>query len=259
MSEKDTWNPTQYERFKNERSRPFFDLVALIRPRPGMKVVDLGCGTGELTLELKRKLSGSTVLGIDSSAAMLERAAVFREDGLTFAKGEIEGFSEKGTIDLLFSNAALQWVPDHAELLRRLVAALRPGGQIAVQVPSNFDYPSHVIARELAEESPFREALGGYYRAPGVLTPEEYAVKLHELTGTAPEVFLRVYGHLLGSRDEVLEWVKGTLLTDYQKRMPPELFDRFLAEYRRRLIPRLPDSRPFFYPFKRLLMWAQLP
>ncbi len=139
----------------------------------------------------------------------------------------------------------------------RLTDALRNGGQVAVQVPANFDYPSHTVARELAHEEPYREALAGYVREKPVLEPQEYATLLDRLGYREQHVRLQVYVHYLESRAEVVEWVKGSLLTDYQKRMPEALFEQFLAEYRTRLLPRLEDRRPFFYPFKRILFWGR--
>lgn len=253
----DPWNPAQYERFRDERSRPFYDLLALVRLRPGLRVVDLGCGTGELTRKLHERLAAIETLGLDNSDAMLAQAAFHAGGGLRFEKGDIAAFAPPAPYDLVFSNAALQWVPDPEATLAGLTAAtVAPGGQLAVQVPANHDHPSHVAAHELAAESPFREALGGYVRATPVLAPEAYAALLDRLGYRDQHVRLQVYAHHLASRDEVAEWVRGTLLTDYERRLPPALFARFLDRYRQRLRDRLPDTRPFFYPFKRILLWA---
>ena len=250
------WNPEQYERFRGERAQPFFDLMALVQPRPEMRVVDLGCGTGELTRELHRHLGARETLGIDSSPAMLGKAADFAGDGLRFEQGDIATFAPEGEYDLVFSNAALQWLPDHESLVRRLARALTPCGQIAVQVPANADHPSHLTAFAVASEPPFAEALAGYVRQWPVLAPERYATLLHELGFRQQHVRLQVYGHELESREAVVEWVRGTLLTDYQRWMPAELWPAFLARYRERLMPRLNDTHPFFYPFKRILFWG---
>ena len=256
MAAQADWNPEQYERFRHERAQPFLDLMALVRPRPAMRVVDLGCGTGELTQRLHRHLEARETLGIDTSAAMLERAAAFAGDGLRFAAGDLAALPGDGGFDLVFSNAAVQWVDDHPALLPRLVAALAPGGQLAIQVPANHDHPSHTVAAAVAAEPPFRAALAGYVRRSPVLAPEDYAALLDRLGAREQHVRLQVYGHHLASREAVVEWVRGTLLTDYQRRLAPELFDRFLARYRERLLPDLPDTRPHFYPFKRILLWA---
>jgi trans-aconitate 2-methyltransferase len=251
-----TWDPGQYHRFAAERTAPFDDLLSLVRPVPGGRVVDLGCGSGELTARLHRHLEAAETLGLDSSPAMLERAEAVAGGGLRFQLGDIAEFTEGGW-DVAFSNAALHWLPDQEGLLGRLVAGLDPGGQLAVQMPANHDHPSHLVAAEVAAEEPFRTALGGYRRVSPVQAPEWYSELLDRL-GLAPQhVRLQVYLHHLASRDDVVEWVKGTLLTDYESRMSPELFEEFLVRYRRRLLPHLEESRPYRYPFKRLLLWGQ--
>jgi trans-aconitate 2-methyltransferase len=257
---RDVWDPTQYDRFRDERSRPFFDLLGLVRPKEAMRVVDLGCGTGELTRSLHHRLQAKETLGIDSSASMLERSRAFEGDRLSFARREITELvasTPPGRWDLVFSNAALHWVPDHPGLLARLTSALAPEGQLAIQVPANHDHASQLVAAEVAGEPPFGEALQGFVRRSPVLPPEEYAVLLDGLGYREPHVRLAVYGHRLASRDEVVEWVKATLLTDYQSRMADDLFPRFLERYRERLRLRLSDARPYFFTFKRILLWAQ--
>jgi trans-aconitate 2-methyltransferase len=252
----DSWDPGQYERFAAERAAPFHDLLALVRPVPGGRVVDLGCGNGRLTAQLHRRLEAAETLGLDSSPAMLEQAAGLAGDGVRFEEGDIAEFAEGGW-DVIFSNAALHWLPDHAALFGRLVGGLRPGGQLAVQMPANHDHPSHLVAAEVAGTEPFRTALGGHRRESPVQPPEWYADLLDRL-GLAPQhVRLQVYLHHLAARDEVVEWVRGTMLTDYQSRMPEDLFEVFLATYRARLLPHLEDSRPYRYPFKRLLLWGR--
>ena len=253
----DTWNPTQYEKFQAERNEPFFDLMALVRPQPGMRVADLGCGTGELTRLLHQHLQARETVGIDRSGAMLARSAAFAGAGLHFEQGDIATFSAGQGYDLIFSNAAIHWVPEHEALLGRLAASLAEGGQLAIQVPANHDYPTHTVADAVAAESPFREALGGYARRSPVLAPEQYALVLHRLGCRAQHVRLQVYGHYLPSRDGVVEWVKGTLLTDYESRLPADLFAQFLRRYRELLLPCLEEATPFFYPFKRILFWGQ--
>jgi trans-aconitate 2-methyltransferase len=250
------WDPEQYARFRAERSKPFYDLLALVQPRPGMRIVDLGCGTGELTQVLHRKLQALETTGIDASAEMLEKTAAVAGDGLRFQRGDIADFGAAGAYDLVFSNAALHWVEDHPALLRRLAGSLAAAGQLAVQVPANQAEATHVEAGALAAEEPYRSALAGASMRQTVLAPEAYALLLHELGFTVQHVRLEVYLHVLPSRDEVLEWVKGSLLADYRSRLPSELYARFVATYRERLLARLRDVRPYPFPFKRILLWG---
>ncbi len=277
----DTWNPRQYDKFEREREQPFVDLLALVRPKPGMRVVDLGCGTGKLTRAMHEQLGARDTVGIDRSASMLAgtRDAALPPN-LRFEAGTIEDFVAADGArrrhpsirsgcpervegqpyrgwDLLFSNAALHWVEDHERLIGQLAAALAPEGQLAFQVPAQHDTLTHLLAEELAASEPFLPAFGGWRRSQPVLTPDAYARLLYRCGFSDPNVRLIVYPHILGSRDDVVEWVKGTLLTEYQRHLPADVFEPFVAEYRRRLLAQLDDSRPFFYPFKRILCWGQ--
>src|SRR5579871_4158056 len=159
----DAWNPVQYERFKKERAQPFHDLLAGVRPAPGGRAVDLGCGTGELTRALHARLQAAETVGIDNSAAMLEKAKAHAGGGLRFETGDIARFEGKD-LAVVFSNAALHWVPDHPAYWSRIGSWLAPGGQLAVQMPSNEDHPSHACARAVAGQPPWRERLGGFVR-----------------------------------------------------------------------------------------------
>src|SRR2546427_1145903 len=157
------WDPDRYHKFQSERSAPFVDLLGLVKVREGLEVVDLGCGTGELTKKLADALPGSDVTGIDNSPQMLLRAeaesGARTRPGLRFQLASIESLD--GEWDLIFSHAALHWVEDHNSLLPRLFRMLRPGGQLAVQMPSNHGHATHVLITEIAGEEPFRGALGG--------------------------------------------------------------------------------------------------
>lgn len=253
----DGWNPAQYNRFRAERQQPYLDLIGLIEAQPRMRVIDLGCGTGELTRLLHDRLPDADTLGLDSSAAMLADSAAFATGGLRFAAGDIGAFAAEPPYDLIVSNAALQWLPDHAALFARLARGLAAGGQLAVQMPDNYDHPSHTVAAAVAGEAPFRDALGGFAIVRPVQSAEWYAALLHQLGFTRQHVRAQIYPHVLASRDAVIEWVKGTLLTAYQRRLPADLWPAFLDRYRQQLLPQLSEQRPYFYPFKRLLIWAR--
>ncbi|HEY4220941.1 MAG TPA: methyltransferase domain-containing protein [Myxococcota bacterium] len=262
----DAWDPGQYEKFREERAQPFYDLVKLVIPKRAMRVVDLGCGTGELTRELHRHVKAASTIGVDSSSAMLERTQeVASEPGLSFAQGALESWSPPGSdVDLLFSNAALHWVPDHPAFIARAFAMLSVGGQLAVQMPANQDHASHVVAEELAREAPFVDALHGVAARQTVLPVEQYAVLLLRAGFRAQNVRTQVYVHRLPNKGGVVEWVKGAMLTDLKRRMSDALYAQFLEAYRERLLARLsdePSSRstqaPYLYTFKRVLFVAE--
>ena len=253
----DTWEPETYARFAAERSRPFFDLLDLVEPIPGGRAVDLGCGTGELTRELHRRSRAAETVGIDSSDAMLAKAAAFAGEGLRFERGDVAAFARRGEYDLVFSNAALHWVADHPALLARLAAALKPGGQLAFQVPDNFEHASHRAAERAAAEEPFRSVLRGAAHPRHVLVPEAYAAILFRLGFEEPRVELRVYGHRLDSREGVVKWVEGSLLSEYRRGLAQPLYEEFVKRYRARLFAMIPDERPYFFTFRRILAWGR--
>ena len=253
------WDPDQYERFRAERARPFWDLVALVQPCPGGRAVDLGCGTGELTKELHRVLEASETVGIDSSATMLERARLLAGAGLRFEEGDIATW-EPAPFDVVFSNAALHWLPDHRRLLARLTRALPVGGQLAVQVPANTDHPSHTVGMEIAGESPFMDYFADDPPSDPttrVLAPEEYAEILDQLGFAEQHVRLQVYVHNLDSSADVVEWVKGTYLTYFRTRLTDERYELFVELYRRRLLDVIGEREPYLYTFKRILFWGR--
>jgi trans-aconitate 2-methyltransferase len=257
----DAWNPEQYEKFAAERSQPFWDLAALVEDRPIGRAVDLGCGTGALTAELAARRRIGAMLGVDSSPAMLADAAAHAGPTVRFEHGDIGRWTSPGDVDLVFSNAALQWVPDHQGVVARWWAALAPGGQLAVQIPANAGHPSHRIAAEVASSEPFRAAVGGAPPADAVaanvLDPVQYAILLDHLGAERQHVRLQVYGHRLARSADVVEWVKGTSLTRFQRVLPGDLYERFVDEYRRRLLVAIGDTAPYFYPFKRILFWGR--
>ncbi len=250
------WNPDVYNQFKAERYAPFYDLLGLVTVKNDLSVIDLGCGTGELTRKLADALPGSQVTGIDTSAEMLEKAKTFATDHLHFSQQSIENAVAGGsTWDIVFSNAAVQWVEDHETLLPRIISLVKKGGQLAIQVPSNHHHVSHVAIRELAERAPYREALNGWIRTSPVLSIEQYARILFENGGHNINVFEKVYPHVLEDAKAVVGWTSGTALVPYMDKLPAALKDSFLNEYTATLTKALPGS-PVFYPFNRTLMVA---
>jgi len=257
------WNPKQYHKFQAERSAPFFDLLSLVEVRPNLRVVDLGCGTGELTRQLADSLPNSNVTGLDSSAQMLEKAAMYADadpstslrTSLRFEQGDQAQLT--GEWDLIFSNAALQWSENHAELIPYLYRRLRPGGQITVQVPSNHNHISHQLYRETASEEPFKSILNGFQRYAPVLAIDEYARLFFEGNAENIIVFEKVYAHVLEDADAVVEWISGTALVPYFERLG-EHKEEFLTVLRQKMRAALPES-PVFYPFRRTLFSAGKP
>jgi trans-aconitate 2-methyltransferase len=250
------WNPDCYRKFQTERFAPFEDLFRLLNVRDGMKVVDLGCGTGELTRQLADRLPGSDVLGMDKSPEMLSRAQEQARAGLRFELGDIETMS--GEWDLVFSHAVIHWVDNHHSLVPRLLSLVRPGGQLAAQLPSNFSHPTHTLITETAREEPFRTALNGWTRTPPVLSIDAYAELLYAHSATDITVFEKIYPHVLEDADALAEWNRGTALVPYFERLPQELREPFLERYRAKLRQRW-TTRPAFYAFRRTLFVATRP
>lgn len=254
----DVWSPSQYERFKAERSRPFYDLLALVQPARAPTVLDLGCGTAELTADAHRKLGARRTVGVDLSESMLEKGRALGVPGLDLQRGDIAQWLAAATerFDVVLSNAALHWIPDHPLLFAKVASRLAPGGQLAVQMPVNHEQPPAAVAVALAGEEPFATALGGAHDERPILSVEAYARLLHELGFRETIVRMQVYTHLLPDRGAVVEWVKGTTLTWYEERLGPELFATFLARYRTKLYDALADERPFVFTFRRLFLWG---
>jgi len=251
------WNPNLYLKFQAERSAPFYDLLALVEVRPHLKAIDLGCGTGELTRELADKLPSSDVTGLDSSKEMLDvaRAASISTPNLHFVQGDQSQL--KDDWDLIFSNAALQWSENHAELMPNLYKRLKPGGQLAVQIPSNHNHISHQIYRETANEELFKFVLNGFQRYAPVLTIDDYARIFFNCGADNIVVFEKTYPHVLQDADAVVEWISGTALIPYFERLG-EHKEAFVESIREKLRAAMPDS-PVFYPFRRILFSARKP
>ena len=254
----DAWQPAQYNRFAAERRQPFDELVNLCNPVSGGVIYDLGCGTGALTAELPTRLDARLVMGTDSSPAMLADAAAHATDQVRFEAGDLRTFEPTEAPDLIFSNAALQWADDHGTVLEAWRSHLGPGGQMAVQVPTNGDHPAYLLAARLGHELTDWFPDGPPGLAPDtVQVPEFYAKTLHDLGATEQHVALRVFTHLLDSTAAVTEWIKGTSLNRFRVALGDERFADFEAEYTRRLVAELGDQQPYLFTFKRILFWAR--
>lgn len=248
------WNPEQYNKFKSQRAKPFYDLKKLIEPNPINQALDLGCGTGELTRILFDDLKPTQMIGIDSSAEMLLESENFKTSGLRFQSADMARYEPQEKIDLIFSSAALQWVPDHEQLLPKILSWVSSGGQIALQMPMNTDHPSHVIAAQVAIQM-FPEI----FKQPAqrwTLPIERYAEILFENGFETQIARVEIYGHPMKSGYDVIEWTKGTLLTSYQAQLSESQFTDFLKTYQKALIAEIGDG-PYFYAFKRALLWGK--
>jgi len=215
-----------------------------------MRVVDLGCGPGALTRKLAARFADAEIVGIDSSPAMLRKANEVATSGLRFVEGSIEAFADGGVLDgpfdLIFSNAALHWVPDHATLVPKLVARLTARGQLAVQLPADEYNSTRKIFADVA----------GWRHEMATLDIAEYAQLLYAAGLADPVVFEKIYPHVLADADAVLEWARGTALLPYIERLPPAQHAPYLEEVRRRLHARYPE-RPVFFPFRRIIFYAR--
>jgi trans-aconitate 2-methyltransferase len=247
------WNPDKYHQFQNQRSAPFFDLLKLVDVRPGMRAVDLGCGTGELTRRLTDSLPESDVLGLDSSPQMLERSQAHVRPGLRFELGDLAQLG--GKWDLIISNAALQWSEHHEELIPFLFNHLIPGGQLAVQVPSNHNSTAHLTILKVAGREPFASVLGGWTRQAPVLTIEAYAELLFQEEAQDILVFEKVYPHVLENADAIVDWISGTALVPYFERLD-SLKNDFVNAILQELRIAMP-GKPVFYPFRRTFFSAR--
>lgn len=253
------WSPEQYGLFADERSQPFFDLTGRIEVTDARAVADLGCGPGTLTATLATRWPDARVWGVDSSPAMIEAAAARAiPDRLSFELADLAAWTAPVPLDVIVANASLQWVSDHDALLAKLASDLAPGGALAVQMPGNFEAPSHTILRELCESARWASRLGGVLgREAPVATPSYYLDRLHAL-GLRATVWETTYQHVLQGDDPVLEWTAGTALRPVLARLDAAEQQAFRDEYGPLLRAAYP-RRSFgtLFPFRRLFFVAQ--
>lgn len=266
-----SWDPGQYLRFEAERARPWHDLTARLAGRDPATVVDLGCGPGHLTATLADRWPGARVVGVDSSPAMIESAAVLTRPGrLEFRLGEIEAWRPDPPVDLVISNAALQWVPTHIDLLRVwLTTALAAGGMLALQVPANRDADASQIMRHVATSPRWADRLAAISRGTGpgasnssVREPIEYADALGAAGGVEIDVWETTYLHVLGGDDPVLHWFAGSGLRPYLDALRGD--QDATAEFRADVAAGLREAYPrraygTVLPFRRIFALARRP
>jgi trans-aconitate 2-methyltransferase len=256
------WDPAQYLSFADERSRPFFDLAGRIAATSPATVVDLGCGPGQLTASLAARWPDANVLGIDSSGEMIARAQAIDDSAmagrgtLRFRIEDVLDWKADSPVDVIISNALLQWVPDHLKLLPRWVGWLADGGWLAFQLPGNFDQPSHAVLRELAGSDRWRAALGGVQLNRQSADPGDYLDLLARL-GLAVDAWETTYLHVLRGPDPVTEWYKGTGLRPVLAALEPAQAAEFVSQYGERVRAAYP-AMPYgtVLPFRRVFVVA---
>jgi trans-aconitate 2-methyltransferase len=250
------WDPETYLQFADERSRPFYDLVARIEVADPRVVVDLGCGPGQLTASLAERWPAAQVIGLDSSAEMIANAGQYASDRIRFTVGDLRAWQPDSPVDVVLSNAALQWVPGHRALLPRLVTALARGGWLAFQVPGNFDAPSHLLLRRLAADPRFVAATE-QVEIPEAFDPAVYLADLATL-GCTVDAWETTHLHVLTGRDPVYRWMIGTGARPVLQALPEELREQFVAEYQALLRAAYPArSYGTVLPFRRVYVVAR--
>jgi trans-aconitate 2-methyltransferase len=252
-----TWDPAQYEKFKSERSQPFFDLLAQLDDISPKTVVDLGCGTGELTAELAKRWPQAQVIGIDNSPEMIAKSAAFATANLSFQQGSMEEWQPSQQVDLLFSNAAYHWLRNHEEQIVQLANLVAPAGTFAFHAPNQFAEPSHAIIQDVRNSPEWKPLIGSERSEGYVAKPEWYLQTLTQL-GYKPRVWESIYYQMLQGDDAALEWVKGTALRPLLAKLMPEQQERFLAQCRPLFAKAYPKTDGgTLFPYRRLFVVAR--
>ena len=251
-----TWDPDRYLMYAGERGRPFVELLARVDATPAT-VVDLGCGPGNLTALLADRWPGASITGLDSSPEMIAAARARGDDRITFDVADLRDWRPVAPVDVLVANATLQWVEGHLGLLPALVAMVRPGGWLAFQVPGNFDEPSHVIRRDLADEPPYA-AHTRDLATPASHDPAAYLEVLAAL-GCTVDAWETTYLHVLTGPDPVFAWVSGTGARPTLAALPSDLRESYVREFKARLRAAYPQqSFGVVLAFRRVFVVAQM-
>lgn len=250
-----TWDAAQYLRFEDERLRPALDLIGRIAHPAPRRVVDLGCGAGNALQVLAARFPDAAVTGVDGSAAMLAKAAA---TGFATQQAEIAAWAPAAPVDVLFSNAALQWLPGHAALFPRLLSHLAPGGVLAVQMPSMHAAPLRAEQERIAREGPWAATLARIASAPPILAPGAYYDLLRPRV-TALDLWVTEYVHVLRGEDPVVQWAMGTSLRPFLDALDGTLREGFLDAYRAAMRVAYPPQADgtVLLPFRRLFVLAR--
>lgn len=251
-----TWDPRQYLQYETLRLRPALELLNRIPEGNPQRIIDLGCGPGNVTRLLKMRWPEAQVTGIDHSAEMLQVAAQYAD--IQWVLENIAHWQPEPPVDILFSNAALHWVQPHEELFPRLMSGINPGGVFAVQMPANFDAPSHTAMAAAAKEGPWSDTLAPLLEGAGVLPMAEYYDILSPLAYQI-DLWETTYIQVMDGEDPVVEWTRGSALRPLLAALSFEAGEAFESLYReklRRAYPQQPDGKTLF-PFRRLFIVAR--
>lgn len=251
-----TWDPSQYLAFEGPRMRPALDLLARVPLQAPQRIVDLGCGPGNVTPALMTRWPGAGIEGVDASPEMLERARAALPD-LTWTQADIADWSPADPVDLIYSNAALHWLDDHGALFPRLMATLSGNGALAVQMPRNWLAPSHTTITDIVTEGPWRSTLEPLLRTDPTGSPEDYYEFLSPLAKSI-EIWETQYCQIMEGDNPVAEFVKGSQLKRFLDALDEGPRAEFWAEYCARILdayPKRSDGKTLF-PFRRLFIVA---
>lgn len=251
------WDPAQYLKFSDDRTRPAAELLARVALESPNHAVDLGCGPGNSTELLKQRWPDASILGVDNSADMLTAAQKAHPDWV-WEELDIASWVPEQRFDLIFSNAALHWLPRHEILLPRLMNNLTESGVLAIQMPRNFQAPAHQLIRQTAATGPWRDLLAGVEEWNPPLEPAEYYAILAP-HGSTVDIWETEYAQVMESATAIAEWMKGSALRPFLERLDEGAQHEFLACYTEALraaYPAKPDGRILF-PFKRIFLVAQ--
>ncbi|MEO8545195.1 MAG: methyltransferase domain-containing protein [Burkholderiaceae bacterium] len=251
-----SWNPDQYLKFAAPRLRPAIDLLAAVPATRPRTVYDLGCGAGNVTRALAERWPQAGITGVDDSAAMLAKAATEQSDVRWVEQGLTDWRADRPA-DVIYSNAALHWLPNHRQLFPTLLAQLAPGGVLAAQMPRNFEAPSHSLIYDTIQAGPWRERLVSMIKPSPVATPDSYYDVLAPLCARL-DIWETEYLQVLEGNDPVKEWTKGTWLKQFLDALEASELAAFEEDYAARLrdaYPTRSDGRTLF-PFRRLFIVA---
>jgi trans-aconitate 2-methyltransferase len=275
------WDPEHYNRFRQYRAEPVEMIFARLAregrlgaptlsptaPSTRRRIIDLGCGTGENTVELARRAGDACVIGLDSSPAMLRRANELRvrleaelRARVEFRLGDLRDFEAEREYSIIFSNAALHWVANHRAVLAACFRALTPGGTLVIQVPANDHETAQATIAALANEAPWRDFMAGATPpSRSVASPSHYSTMLAQIGFEAIDCHYHTFEHPMRSPTEIVEWCRATALRGFLERLPAEYHHGFLTALTQRLEAGYGTRGPLVFTFRRLFIWAQRP